>query len=568
MRGVKSIRLQLVGIMLICYLAPTALLGWFMGSVFFRDLQEKTETALTSSADNAYTLALKNVERAVTLAKDATYDGELASVFSAHQSGGLSDAEFLRLSRSYIERKYSREGLFTFALYLPVEYPSLLVYNLAGYTETMAYIRGAKETVAALGEELDTKCLFIQAGDRVYLVRNLMDLKMERFGMLVLGVKWDKMLSPVLSLADTWDGQVQTVLGQAGDTNLDWPELPSGLSELPKEDRLAYVTWQNGKDYDFGLRLSVDMDRIYGEIRAFRRLLSGMVLLLVPIMGILHWYVHRRITRPISLLSQASRRIESGELGVTVPMRGGDELGDLGIAFSNMSTRIAELIDKTYKEEIALRDAKIQAMQSRINPHFINNALETVNWEARLEGSEKISAMVESLSVLLNAGMGRGNRRMVPVSEEIEVARAYCYFIGLRFGERLRVDFQVDENAVQAVIPLLTLQPLLENAVEHGIEPAGGGDILLRCRMDKGLVRIDVINSGRPIRPEDQARIDAAIQGDTQGGEHLGLANICKRLHLIYDGQATVDISSDELGRTAVRLTIPARQAREDQEEA
>lgn len=567
MRGIKSIRLQLVSIMLICYLAPTALLGWFMGSVFFSDLQEKTETALTSSADNAYTLALKNVERAVTLAKDATYDGELASVFSAHQSGSLSDAEFLRLSRNYIERKYSREGLFTFALYLPVEYPSLLVYNLAGYEETMAYIRDAKETVASLGDELDTKCSFIQIGDRVYLVRNLLDLKMERFGMLVLGVKWDKMLAPVLSLADTWDGQVQVVLGRAGETGLDWPELPAGLSEVPKEDRLAYVTWQSEKDYHFGLRLSVDMDRIYGEIRAFRRLLIGMVLLLVPIMGVLLFYVHRRITRPISLLSQASRRIESGELGVTVPMRGGDELGDLGIAFSNMSTRIAELIDKTYKEEIALRDAKIQAMQSRINPHFINNALETVNWEARLEGSETISAMVESLSVLLNAGMGRGNRRMVSVSEEIEVAQAYCYFIGLRFGQRLRVDFQVDENAMQAVIPLLTLQPLLENAVEHGIEPAGGGDILLRCRLDEGFVRIDVINSGRPIRPEDRVRIDAAIKGDTQGGEHLGLANICKRLHLIYDGHATVDVSSDEQGRTAVRLAIPARQAQADREE-
>lgn len=107
-----------------------------------------------------------------------------------------------------------------------------------------------------------------------------------------------------------------------------------------------------------------------------------------------------------------------------MPMNGDDELGDLGRAFSNMSTRIAELIDKTYKEEIALRDARIQAMQSRINPHFINNVLESINWQARMEGSQSISAMVEALSVLLNASMARGDRHMVPLREEYDVAQA------------------------------------------------------------------------------------------------------------------------------------------------
>ena len=105
MKFLKSIRAQIVVIMLICYLTPTLLLGEYMGSVLLEDLRAKTETALTSSAEHAWTLSLQNVQRAVDLAKDATYDGELTQVCAAYQAGTTSASEFLRQSRSYIERK-------------------------------------------------------------------------------------------------------------------------------------------------------------------------------------------------------------------------------------------------------------------------------------------------------------------------------------------------------------------------------------------------------------------------------------------------------------------------------
>ena len=199
-------------------------------------------------------------------------------------------------------------------------------------------------------------------------------------------------------------------------------------------------------------------------------------------------------------------------------------------------------------------------MQSRINPHFIHNALETLNWEARLEGSEAMAGMVESLSVLLNAGMGRANRRMVSLREEIDVARAYCYFVGLRYGDRLQVRYDLDEHSLDAVVPLLTLQPLLENAVEHGIEPAGGGEIELSSLRAGDLLLLRVINSGKSLDEEDWARIRAALRGDSQGGHHLGLSNITTRLHLIYAGRATLDVRADERGRTVVRLEIPLKE--------
>jgi len=563
MKALKSIRMQLILIVLLCYLVPTVLLGQYMGGVFFADLRQKTETALTSSAEHACTLSLQNIRKAIDLAKDATYDGELASVYGSYRSGEIIPAEFLRQSRNYIERKYSREELFTFALFIPAEEGDMLAYNRAGYENAMLFQKQFSETLPELAQELDTRCLFVEAEGSMYLIRNLMDLKLERFGTLVLGVNQEIMLGDVRRLAETWDGDVQLMLGQSGSVELPWDAMRPGLSEAGDADWITYVAREKDRDFDFGLLLGVRQERLYGEIVAFRKLMTGLFVLLIPILAAIILYMHRRILKPISLLSQASHRIEEGELGVTVPMRGDDELGRLGSAFSNMSLRIQALIDKTYKEEIALRDARIQAMQSRINPHFINNALETLNWQARMEGSESISGMVESLSVLLNAGMGKANRRMVTLSEEIEVAKAYCYFVGLRFGERLKVDMDLHDDLSHAVVPLLTLQPLLENAVQHGIEPAGGGEIIL-CSLKAGdFLRLTVINSGKPLQEEDWQRIRLSISGDNQHGQHFGLANISTRLQLIYGGRAKISVETDEQSRTVVRLDIPQNEEEE-----
>lgn len=568
---VKSIRFQILAIVLVCYLVPTLLLGQYMGGVFFTDLREKTEAALSSGAEHARTLTLQNVERAITLAKDATYDGELTSACSAYNASSLSDTGFLRSARSYVERKYSRERLFTFAACFPVSNPALLVYSRSsGYEQALTYQQGVHARVVTLGETLDTRCQFIQAGDTVYLVRNLYNLRLEREGMLVLGVNRTAMLEPLYELARAWDAGIDVRLGESGAVDIDFEALPLGLSDAEETDDITYTMLAGDRDYLLGARMRVSKQRVYGEMRAFHRMMTGLFLLLIPVMALIVWYVNRRILRPIAMLSDASRRIEAGELGVTVPMHGRDELGDLGRAFSNMSTRIANLIDKTYKEEIALRDARIQAMQSRINPHFINNALESINWQARIEGSETISAMVESLSVLINASMARGNRRMVPLREEAEVVRAYFYFIGLRFGDRLTVEASFEEQALSAVVPLLTIQPLLENAVEHGIAPAGGGEILVHCRRQGEELLIEVVNGGKPLDQSDRMRIDAALSGDNQGGNHLGLSNIASRLRLIYGGRAQIGVDQDARGHTVARLLIPlgGEEQREEQRRA
>ena len=551
----QSLRAQIGLIMLLSYLIPVVLLGVFTGSFLMKKLENQTRSAVTSGAEQAWTLTNQNIERTLELARDATYDGELTDAWQKWNSESIGDAEFRRFCQIYLERKYSREPLLSFVACFPVKDPKLKTYLRGGALEGSGELQKLIETVQIMGEELDTRCRFFRFENNIYLVRNLLNLRMERFGMLILGINEERLFQPLTELGREWDAEVAIRLDDCGDPEIDWKSAGTGLTDDRKE-KLYYTRLSGGEENGLDLRLTMDRRKQYNEVYSFRMLLLVMALLLVPIMIMIGIYLSRRIVKPLTLLSAASRRIEEGKLGATVPLNGEDELGRLGRSFSQMSLRLKALIDKTYKEEIELKNAQILALQSRINPHFINNALEDINWQARIEGSESISSMVTSLSVLLNATMARQDRRLVTLREEMEVAEAYIYFIQQRFGTDLTVNREIDEKAMDGILPLLTIQPLLENAVEHGIAPAGGGIITIRCSLNDACMHVEIVNTGRETGKEDRERIEAALKGNPTG-KHLGLANIVNRLRLIYGESVTIRVDTDTPGQTTVSIIIP-----------
>ncbi|MBO7663166.1 MAG: histidine kinase [Clostridia bacterium] len=563
----RSLRFRILGILILCYLIPVLLLGGLAGSFLLRQLRLKTEAALSTAVSHSWDQTVQSVDRAVSLSRDATYDGELAEIWNRWNTGAIGSPEFLRQCRNYLDRKYGREELFGFALFFPVSQPELLAVTRSANAYNAATLQALRQYTAVLGDSLDTHFRFVSYRNQMYLIRNMLNLRMERFGMLILEVNRQELFSPLKTLQTAWNGSIAVRLDDYADPSVDWASLKPGLTDRQSENLLEYGIASSGEsDYDFRMRLQLDRREQYREIYLFRSVSVLVYVLLIPIFILLARFVHSRITRPVTLLSDAARQIEEGNFGVTVPLRGGDELGDLGVSFSKMSVRLKELINKTYREEIELKNAQILALQSRINPHFINNALEDINWQARMDGSETASAMVASLSVLLNAAMGRkdsssehGARaipRIVTLKEELEVADAYIFFVQQRFGPDLEFVRDVEESALPAGLPLLSIQPLLENAVEHGIAPAGRGRILLRARRTDRTLLIEIINSGQGIRPEDREKIDIALRGEN-AGPHLGLANIVNRLRLIYEDRVTIRVSTEPDGETAVRIEIP-----------
>lgn len=551
-----SLRFSILLMTLLCWLAPTVLLGTFLGTRFFNALRVKTEALFTASAEQALIRVMENVDSVVTLAKEVVYDGVLAEAVSDYDGARISYEDYFASCRSYLERKYGRERLIDFALFFRVQNPNGVFFTSDDYNEAMLFQLNVMRDVLQRSEQLDTRCWFFSNDGRLYLVRNLINTRMERFGVLVLGLEPGRLFAPADETSAEMGVKRMIRLDEYIIGDDSFIEADTGMSE--RGNTLLYTLDSTTRDYGVRFQIQADRREVYREMADFTSIMRWMFALLVPLCFIIMTFVDRRIVRPIRLLSDASVRLRGGELGVTVPMHGTDELGQLGSAFSDMSVQLKELVDKSYKEEIALRDARIQALQSRINSHFLNNALETINWQARMEGSDTISSMVEALSCLLNASMDRNERHLVPLKEELAVADAYFYFIGLRFGERLYVHKSIGDGVGELLVPRLAIQTLVENAIEHGVSPSGGGRILLSVYRSGDRLTVEVINNGKSLTDEDFARIRRLISDESDAEGHMGVRNVARRLRLLFGDRAALTIRADERGQTVAAFTLPA----------
>jgi len=229
-----------------------------------------------------------------------------------------------------------------------------------------------------------------------------------------------------------------------------------------------------------------------------------------------------------------------------------------------MSSEIKYLFDFAYSEKLARKDAKIIALQSQINPHFLNNTLEMMNWQARMAGDITVSKMIEALGTLLNSSMDRTNKKLISLSDELRCVDAYCYIISMRFGKRLKIEKQVDENLLQLKVPQLILQPLIENAVVHGVETVKSGTIQIKAYKDGQNVILQIINTGKNMTKEDINRVERIIEGtyelspeEKATHESMGIHNVNERIKLIYGEEYGLTIRPIAEGETASTITIP-----------
>ena len=563
--SLKTFRVRIIAIVALCWLLPMLVLGVYMSGVFVDALRAKTEQALRSGLIHAEDLTIREIERVLKKSKDITYDEVIFNNYSGFREGTLDYESFYTSSRSYWQRMFQREQVMPFTAFFFIDEPWRMVYTADDAAQVRTFSDEALPLILNLGEELDTRSRFAYVNDRLYLVRNLFNRRLERFGMAVLGLNADMLLSPLLDTNTLWEGKADIILDEYVHTaNIDHPfydeDYRPGL--LEEDDNISYSQRVKTSDYQLTYRVRLDHSIVFGQLDEYYHLLWILILLLIPLAGLIMLFIHRRMTKPLARLSSATRQMAQGELGVTVPMQGPDEIGSLGRSFNAMSLQIQHLIDKSYREELALRDARISALQSRINPHFMNNALEMINWQARMEGAETVSQMIEALSILINAALDRTDERTVPLYSELEVADAYFFFIKQRFAGRVSIEKNFDDSLLEWHVPRLIIQTLLENAVEHGIAPAGGGAIRLHAYVKNELLYIDICNNGKLLSAQEQEKIAALLKDvGTDQSEHIGIRNVSLRLNLIYHGEAGLDISSDENGDTRARIHIPIDQS-------
>lgn len=283
-------------------------------------------------------------------------------------------------------------------------------------------------------------------------------------------------------------------------------------------------------------------------------------MLLVPLVMILIFMVRRHILQPTDQLMEGAREIQEGNLGYQITFEpGSQEFGYLTESFNQMSSRLKYQFDHIYQEEMALKDARIMALQSHINPHFMNNTLEIINWEARLSGNMKISKMIESLSVLMNAAMDRKRRHVVPLKEELQYVEAYLHIMKERLGNKLTVDLEIGEDTLNEKVPRLILQPVIENAIEHGVIRSGSGTVVLRSYKKGDYLYLETENNGI-MSGQERAKVDRLLAPDydtsKESSGNLGIANVNQRLGILYGEPCGLSIFQEKDDRICARLTI------------
>ena len=269
--------------------------------------------------------------------------------------------------------------------------------------------------------------------------------------------------------------------------------------------------------------------------------------------------VQRNIVRPMVELAEDSRRIgENDFTGPDTHAEGGDEIASLVRAFCTMkaSTRgYIEALTEKHKMEKQLDEVRLQMLKNQINPHFLFNTLNMIASTAQIEDAAATEKMIHALSRLFRYNL-KSTDSVMPLERELKVVQDYMYLQQMRFGQRIRYDTDCNQDTLEVLVPSFALQPLVENAIIHGISPKGqGGRIHVRSWMEGRRIWISVADTGRGMARERLEEIRRALARGEEKATGVGVGNIYRRVHGMYqDGE--IFIYSSEGRGTVVQMAF------------
>ncbi|MEK5475493.1 sensor histidine kinase [Paenibacillus sp. FSL R5-0407] len=303
--------------------------------------------------------------------------------------------------------------------------------------------------------------------------------------------------------------------------------------------------------YYFSLIPQSDVQKQSGSLKLFFIVtLSVFALLFV----VLAFSTTHYITKPIRQMAVAMKRIQKDNFEYRLPAQSEDEIGLLQSSFNSMSSRINELIQEVKVISEQEKEAEMKALQAQINPHFVYNTLDAMNWIAIERDQLDISNMITSLSDIMRYAI-RPGEPLVTIEEELKWAKNYAYLQEMRFEERFEVRFDVDPSLYGYKVPRLLLQPYLENSILHGMEnmESGGRIEVLFQQEERGqAIVIEIRDNGSGIADEKLQMIRERM---THG---IGLFNLNDRLKLEYGPEFGVKVNSVYGVGTTITIIIPA----------
>ncbi|PYI53598.1 two-component sensor histidine kinase [Paenibacillus flagellatus] len=316
-----------------------------------------------------------------------------------------------------------------------------------------------------------------------------------------------------------------------------------------------------------GLRVIsvVPVDTILKESKRMRAFITGIGLFCLAAACGLAMFFSYRLSKPLIELRRKMFRVQLGNFRESLPAESKDEIGQLNASFNRMVEEINRLVNEVYVIGLREKEAELAALLSRINPHFIYNTLESINMMAVRRGNEDVSDMVTALGTLLRHSIDKYDR-MIPLDRELESIRSYVRIQQMRYGDRLRVVYDIDDRLGNVAVPKLLLQPLVENAIYHGIGDGSGTIWIAVARFERELLLI--------VRDDGCGMDEAAIERlkrsmsrpptfESGEGGGMALANIYQRIRLLYGDGADLDIDGSPGAGASFTITLPIGEGEE-----
>lgn len=302
-------------------------------------------------------------------------------------------------------------------------------------------------------------------------------------------------------------------------------------------------------------------DELVQKINRVTLQMLGQVLILIIASSILIFILITLILKKLKQVIFSMRAVENGNFDVSIDIKGDDEIDELAQHFMKMVEKLKILIGEMVRREVAQKDAQIKALQSQINAHFIYNVLENIKMMAEYAENYDVSDAITKLGKMMRYNMS-WKRKFVTLKEEIENIQNYISLMNIRYDKEIKLLVNVDNEILNIEVPKLILQPIVENAINYGIEPKGeGGSIFIDGSIIGNYIVISIIDDGLGIEKEKLVAIQSALENDTEAecyhGQGIALKNVNERIKLAYGKEFGIKIDSKFGEFTKVTITLP-----------
>lgn len=561
-----SLKRGLIGLIAVCWVLPVLLILTLTGYFIRNNLQIRIDETIETSVTNTIDLTKASIDSALAASRAASYDNVIQRAWAQFSEDEDGVALYGTVT-DYLSQQYSYDENFRGVMLYFIKNPSTIYYasnrsNMGKTDPIRNYRTYAHELALMLSKESSTRVSFFESNGVLYMLRNIVDSAFKPYAVIVMECDERALFAPLNNIVWLTDASVdingisRVIAGEG--VSPDATTEPDQLYPIERTLRTS--------DYALTLFARADGAQITSELPSSMRFLILVMMMAIPLMAFVVWAFYRFVTEPLARLVDAARHVKRGERGYAIaPLPASQEFRSLAEHFNSMSAELKTQFEQSYEEQLALQDARVKALQSQISPHFLNNTLEIINWEARMANNEKACRMIEALSTMLDAAMARGGSSAVTITEELRYVDAYLYILSERYGERLRVDKQIDESLLDQYVPRLILQPIVENAMEHGIEKRGNGAITLRIFAQKHLY-LEVENDGTMTQQdrENIARLlswDGTSEGEETKISRIGIRNVNRRLKILYGEEFGLTIEEIAPGSILARIKLPLTHA-------